>query len=66
MNRKLKKLIKAIKKIDPEASKYIEKTVLPRYGEKQPPDDLPGLFLWSHSPHGNQYWTDIYLKLEGK
>jgi hypothetical protein len=66
MKPKLKKLIRKIKKIDPKASKYIEETVLPRYETNQPPIDLAGLFYWNHSPQGNQYWMDIYLKLEGK
>lgn len=66
MNSKLKRLIRAIKKIDPEAAKYIKETVLPRYqaNGNKPPNDLPGLFFWRDSPQGNQYWRNIFFKLE--
>lgn len=68
MNSKLKRLLRKIKKIDPEAYKYIKETVLPRYHDNgnKPPDDLPGLFFWQDSPQGNNYWVKIYKKLLGE
>jgi len=66
MNSKLKRLLRAIKKIDMKASDYINKTVLPRYYENgnEPPVDLLGMFYWGDSPQGNEYWMDIYMQIK--
>ena len=68
MNSKLKKLLRQIKKIDPKAAEYIKETVLPRYHDNgnQPPNDLEGMFMWTDTPQGNEYWRDIYIKVEAE
>jgi hypothetical protein len=68
MKPKLKRLLRQIKKIDPEAAEYIRKTVIPRYYAtgKEPPAELTAMFLWSETRQGNEYWKNIYLKLRAE
>ena len=62
-----KKLIKAIKKIDKKAAKYLKsKEVKEKIGYNTKATQLFNLFQWEFSPQGYDYWDKIDDELAKK